>query len=279
MWFIEAIIDWARETVNIMLTEFFDAIGGYFSGREVIQVLNMDPIKQASRTTTMVATVLLGILGAKHYITTYVLETDGDKEMDPLQYLVKVSVATAIIQSAPFLIVYLISLAQLAYDKLIGNDNYVIVTQEDLLNPDTLYALGVDAAIAIPYLLVMGIGMIILIVRATIRTAELVAMKILLPIFCCNIISPSRELWNTFIFSFLVNIFGYIIQLFSLNISIRMVIRPQSEMAPAIALGFLFFSLKAPKWLERFVYNIGMGGAGHSAMFMAPQLLRLLPKK
>lgn len=274
MWLLETLISGSNNIILSVWTEFFSFIETFFNGDVVLNVLKMSAVETAASVTTGLSTVFLGILGGKHIVSTYILETDGDKDMDPLQFLVKTSVAIAMIQISNFLTVYLIKLSQLVCKEIIADNAYTILEMQNV--SDLTYKV-MNTQVAPIYVLVFAICLLILLVKAAIRIAEIAAMKVLLPLFCCDIITPSRERWNTFIVSYLITIFGYILQLLLLNLSFKVFVLAENSSSLIMALGCLFFSIKAPKFLERFVYSTGLGqSVGSSAIYMAPQLLRLL---
>lgn len=276
---IDIYIQGVNETFTEMMNSFFSLIQSFFAGDFVLNALSMNSVSRASSVIGGVSTIFLGVLGGKHIITTYVLETDGDKDMDPLQYLVKVSMAVALIQSSRLLVEYLIKMSNLLCDEILGDELYAFADWSALFGQDyaKLARLLVSRKTVSLYVIGMSICILILLVKAAIRIAEIVVMSVLFPLFACDIVTPSRERWNTFFISYMVTIFGYIIQLFMVNLGLRIYLAAENNTSLILAYGCLFFAIKAPKWLERFCYSTGVGqSVGHTAMYIAPQLLRML---
>lgn len=276
MWFLDMILNFGNLVINDVWSHCYEYISSFYKNSMIFGLFNESYIAVAADVTTQAATVFLSVLAVKHILTTYVLETDGDKDMDPLQYLVKVTVSIALIQISPFLMNYLLKLAEKASSAMIGSTNFALkqeLTIPEFLNNSVVKATGVLV------MCVYAVAMIMLLVKACIRIAELCLMKILLPLFACDIVTPSRERWNAFIVSYLITIFGYIIQLFSLNLSIKYYSGAYEMGSIMLSFGLMYFAVKAPKWLEKFCYSSGIGqsigGVGRSAIYMAPQIMRL----
>lgn len=236
-------------------------------------------VNTAGAAMTGIATGLLVLVASKHIFTTYILETDGDPDMDPLQYLVKTSIALALIQMQNFLFYYLLRLSSALCDEMTGFINVNIPdfsNTTDLAN--RLSSTGVMGATAPIIYIIFVICIIYLVIKAAFRAVELSLMKIIFPLFCCDIITPNRERWNTFVASYLVTMFGYIIQLFCFRTSMMLFLSAESVQLIIGSLALLFFSLKAPKWLEKFVYSSGAGqtvaGLGRNGVFAAMQFIR-----
>lgn len=276
MWLLEILIDGCNKLVTDLYTEFVAAINVCFSSQIVDSVLNMPIVKTSCAATSYISTLFSGVLGAKHIVTTYMLETDGDKDMNPLQFLVKSSIAIAVIQSANFIFTYANKLSVLACKYIVGDTSFTVA---DLNNNDNVTLLIGTKSVGGIYNCIFFVSTMIIIIKSVLRVAELVAMKVLLPLFSCDIMTASRERWNTFIFSMFVTVFGYIIQVLMMNLGFRLYMYPENKYSLLLALGFLIFAIKAPKFLERFLYSTGIGQSagrlGQTAMYLMPQILRL----
>lgn len=255
-------------------------IEAFFSSTEWIT--NHTFVKSTCTVTVGVATVFLVLLASKHLFTTYILETDGDSDMDPLQFLVKVSVALAMIQMQNFLFYYLLKIAgMLCYEVT----RIISITPVDLSGVTDVagYLVANNELGSVSGVLLNGAIVIIflgLIIKACLRAVELAIMKIMFPLFCCDIVTPSRERWSAFSMAYLITMFGYIIQVFCFKVSIVMFINERSVNGVLEALALGFFALKAPKWLEKFSYSTGAGqsaaGAGRTIAMTAVQAVRFI---
>ena len=241
---IEAGLDFLNGIVTSIFDSVFEYILQFFTGDIVTNVLHSNIVRTANLTISSVATIFLGLLAAKHIIFNYYLELDGDKDMDPLQYLIKVSMATAMIQSAGFITDYIMKISGYAYKAVLTEQIYESFTMDTFLNMEANVAKYIAHNVAAIYILVFLICILVLLVKAAIRVAEVVASRLLLPLFACSIVTPSRELWNNFFMSYFVLLIGYIIPMFFLNISLRYMIEVKSVADVLMSCGCLFFAFR-----------------------------------
>lgn len=214
-----------------------------------------------------VATVLISLMVAKQLFTVYILETDGDSDSDPLSFLVKAAVALALIWTCPAVTNMVLGYANELYSYL--SDSTVVLATGEVIYSNIISS-GANAVAATIFLLVYVIASVLLIIKAALRAVELGIMEILYSFFCIDILTTSQERWRTFFTSYMVVAFGYIIQLVCLQMCTLFC--GDSLGGFFIALAFLFFAVKAPNWLEKFVYTSGAGrsaaGGIRSAMSM-----------
>lgn len=274
-WIIEEFCDGINRLLTLIFDLYFDTIVDFFDGDIIIDVLDNSSVQTAILFISTASMVLLGLSAGKNIITTYYLETNGDREMDPLQYLVKVSMVTAVIQGSSFFTKYLLKLTKLLYRSVMEGQLYSYLTPDLLLDMESYVTKVTTMSIlGILFVIIFAICLDIIILKSAIRVAEVVVMNVLLPIFACDMVTPGRERWNNFIMSYITTIFGYIIQIFALNLSLRLYVEAENMNSLLLCLGCLFFSVKAPKWLDKYVYSTGYGSSAQSALYMIPQMLQ-----
>lgn len=262
---IDAIVDGMNTVLN------------YMFGNGSTSIVSGSQIQTCVVAVQSVATVLVSLLVVKQLLSVYILETDGDAETDPLSYLVKASISLALIWTCPVITNMLIGYAGELYDFIWGR--YSIGLGENGMNSnirETLLESGMSLINSVLYGAVYVIALVLLVIKAALRCVELGIMQIVYPIFCVDIVTTSQERWKTFFSSYIVVVFGYIIQLLCLQFSYHY--GSESISGFFIALAFLFFAVKAPNWLEKFAYASGAGrsaaGVARSAMYMIPMLRR-----
>lgn len=274
-WIIEEFCDGINGLLTLIFDLYFDIIVDFFDGDVIVDVLDNSSVQTAIFFSSTASMVLLGLSAGKNIITTYYLETNGDREMDPLQYLVKVSMVTAVIQGSSFFTKYLLKLTKLLYRSVMEGQLYSYLTPDLLLDMESYVTkVTTTSILGILFVIIFAICLDIIILKSAIRVAEVVMMNLLLPIFACDMVTPGRERWNNFIMSYITTIFGYIIQIFALNLSLRLYVEAENMNSLLLCLGCLFFSVKAPKWLDKYVYSTGYGSSAQSALYMIPQMLR-----
>lgn len=131
----------------------------------------------------------------------------------------------------------------------------------------------------IGFLVLFFIFLLILIfmlcLKAVLRGVELALCRILFPLFSISLCGTSRERFNSFLSTYLVTFFGYIIQVFCFEMGLANVIKALAYTTfdeYILAIAWLWFALKTPKWLEKFAYSSGLkntvGGAARTAFYM-----------
>lgn len=258
--------DWITDIVDV----FFGVIETIFDSAETW--LNASEVGLGMTVTLSVANVLVGLLVCKHILDTYILETNGDHDVDPLQVFVNYSISIAMINTGGLFCKIFLTYAKTLTDALITG----IPVRFDDIGEAILDLLKLASPITTVLLMVYVIMLIIFLFRAILRGAELALMKILFPIFACDYVTQSRERWNAFLMSFFVVIFGYSIQLFAFRLSVISFLRG-SLVNQLYGIGFLWMAITTPKWLEKFVYKSGLGQkVGHgatSAMYVMPRFI------
>lgn len=231
-----------------------------------------------------IATLILAIIFLKQIFTNYILDLDGDADADPIQSLVNIATALAVINCGGEIHNVLMKICNLSIDYI----RVVLFASEidtDLAFTEYLvnnFAKGAGASLAmlvVPgaawvsilvsvWILVVGILMIVLACKVLFRGVELFIFQCLMPIFACDLVTPNKELWKPFLKAYLTTIFGWLIQYFCLMLSVSILLQSvtpsagiEGLMSPLISTVMLYFACKAPKWLQNFTYQTGAGQA------------------
>ena len=119
--------------------------------------------------------------------------------------------------------------------------------------------------------------MIIYGINAGLRGAELTLQRILMPVFCIDILNGNPEKWKMFIFQYGITFFSYIVQMLCFNMFIIEVTKTDLAMLDirqvALILGWLILSIKTPSWLEKYIYATGTGKAMSSTAGRVGQIV------
>jgi len=274
--FFGSIPDVINDAVNFMSSLFINLFD------KNVELLTTQEISSAVLVTTSVASVLVIVMAFKLIFATYVTETEGDPDADPIQIWVKVSVVLALINSNDFIYMTFQKLSSTFTHDLVGS----ISCAE--------YFDGVKSAVAIltkslsgicAQITIVGSIIFVLIIgfKAGIRAGELVLFKTVWPIICIDKLSANSERFNAFFSSYVVTFFGYSIQLFCLRIALNRMIAGLAKVSLSTlldyfaAIVFFFLAIFTPKWLEKFAYSSGIGqkigNGARTAGFMIPSLL------
>ena len=223
-------------------------------------------------------------------IETYMLETDGDPEADPLELITRACEAVAAIYCGSFVIEKMIELAGIVCDEAItvtadiGFRN--ASTQSTVEKLIAAYNTQTTSGFVMIILLVaILVALVIFVFSAAKRAAEIKMFEVLIPIMAADLLTASREKWNAFKNDLIVTVFGYILQILAFLIFEHIFASASTEanmvLSTVAALGWLLFVISAPKWLEKFSYNSGIGTAGknglRTAATMAPMIALRMP--
>jgi|GEM_PF-1118242 len=210
------------------------------------------------------------------YFNTYVAETDGDPDADPLDIIVRGAKAVAYSSCSAWLfgtfMNFTSALAEMAITALGANEDW----SSSLV--DVISALMMNFTskgfVWLLVILALVIGMIAFYVIATIRAIELMLMYIVLPLFCAELCYTSHERLNGIVTSICVTGLYYILQLICFYMLCRSIVAMLTGVSPDNAvtlegfrsLGWLIATLRSPKWLEKFAYSTGVGEGSKRAI-------------
>lgn len=282
-------MNWLLKLLFVALSQLMEAAIKVFAAfinnifdvmYEINQGLGLEKIGDYTRAF---AISLVGILAVKQLFSIYILTTDGDPDMDPLDILTRVCVSIAVIVCGNDLLNYGIKMAGVMAKDALGQIT-IKKTIADTFTQIITVLVGSNTPQMIVYLILLLISLISLIIfvlKAAKRGAELMLISILLPIMACDLITTSKERWNSFFTVIMTTIFGYIIQLVCFTIfevlfaKIGTSLNPKYMIASA---AWILLVLSAPKWLDKFAYTSGIGnmakGGARSATFIIPSMLR-----
>lgn len=268
------ILDGLIETINIGIIDLYE-------NAAQLPIDNAN-IVAASNTTSLIAVALISLAVSKRVYSTYIGETEGDSESDPLNIIEAAAIGIAIIVNNNVLYKIFIEAAKNFGGDLINSMGDIDV-DTNLSNAIAMVSadLTPSHAIEMIYIALYVIGIIWLCVKGGMRGAELSAFTMLLPFFCADIISTKKERFTSFITSYIVTMFGYALQIFFFRISGNLFASYASGQGLVHifeAAGFLYLSIKGPKWLEKYIYSSGVGqtvtGASTSMMHIVPAIMR-----
>lgn len=270
--FVTDLVKGAVEFVSNTIINIFD---------KDIQIMAAKDVTAAVLVTTGIASVLIIVMTLKNIFCTYVTETDGDPDADPIQIWVKVSVALALINGNELIFSTLQKLSKKVTKDVVGSiqvEDFFVSVGKSLVARATVTPLSVIQDIVLS---VCVICIIILAFKAGIRAGELILFKIIFPIICLDKVGSNSERFNSFFTSYIITFFGYSIQLFCLRVAINRALSGMSEGTFTnyfAAFVFFYLAIKTPKWLEKFAYSSGLGqiaGNGiRTAGFILPSFFR-----
>lgn len=246
----------------------------------VFQSLVKSFVQQSAVTSIHNAFVVLSIFlimlfCIKSYFDTYITETDGDPDSDPLDILVRGAKAVAFSSCSGWIfgtfMNFTSAVSNMAITELGENEDWTISLSSTV--QVLMGNLSGRGFIWLVVLLVLVIGIIAFYVIATIRAIELMLMYIILPLFCSEFCYTSHDRVNGIVTSICVTGLYYILQLICFYMLCRSIMSMITGVTPDSAisiqsfrcLGWLIATIRSPKWLEKFAYSTGLGDGSKRA--------------
>lgn len=286
-WILKNILGACAEFFRQVLSAFGDAIDGVF-----VKVAEVNHTMTAGITDFTLAFSIFFIIAIslKHYFSVYVMETEGDPDADPLDIFVRASqaVAVAVCSDSIFEIfmdfssVFVKDATAFTANNLpegVSTTNNISTSLDLLLSvPNNL--IGIPAVVIL-VTISMIIAIVIVVIMAGIRGAELMLFRMLFPLFAADLVTTQRERWNGFFTSYVVTWVSYGIQImcykmFAITLTSFIAVDMGSFWVMfALCMGWLVLMLRAPRWLEKFAYSSGIANGMRSSIYMVGYGMRM----
>lgn len=272
-WIGTSIYEWLEGLCNDFLDYISGALNTMFEYGE--ELVSCEEVSFVTTFTSDIATILISIVVLYNIISIYIFETSGDADQDPIQQLVNASMAIALIQSSNFLFKWVLEIANTFSDELLKKAAVTIQPIGGIVDAiETAQGAGVMAqSLWIIVLIILSIGFSVLAFKAYLRGGELALMKMFFPIFCCDLLTHGKERFNTFFTAFCVTSFSYGIQLLCFRMCLVNFINIREYFSMFQGFIWLYFAIKAPKWLEKYTYSSGLGGIARTGATSTGQVL------
>lgn len=285
-------MNWVTKNIAEAIADFLNGILDFFSQWIIdifdkdIEIFSSTEIAGAVLVTKGIAIVLVILMTFKHIFSTYVMETDGDPDMDPMQLMVKASVALALIEGNDLIFTIFQTLSKKFSADIVNGSvdatKFTVNMDALTINLAASKITNQSTVVFVIMLLICIIVIIVLSFKAGLRAGELALMKMLFPIMAIDKLGTNPERWNAFFTSYVVTFFGWSFQLFCIRIGMNRMIFAMAEGLLTFinyfaALVLFWLAIKTPKWLEKFAYSSGLGqmaGNGlRTAGFMLPSFM------
>ncbi|MDI9241919.1 conjugal transfer protein TrbL family protein [Fusibacillus kribbianus] len=262
-WVSKQIGKFLLNLIEGMLDYFGDFLDNIFF--KIADMNDNEIISSVVLFTTTLAITLLILMTIKQLFNVYLLQTVGDAESDPLDYVVKASIATALISCNGWIFSELMNFSKaLSQDVTSSVDQGVTEMGKGIL-ASIGDSLGPALLVFVILFLIIIISYFAFMVVAGIRGAELVLMKILFPIFAVDYVTETRERWSNFFSAYIICFVGYALQILCFQMftrSFSYIEAGKFGTAVIATCGWAVLMLRAPKWLERFAYSSGLARQG-----------------
>ena len=271
---------------SAFLAGFLDDIIAYFATALAditslaMNVLDLPIVKNATKYAQTLAFTVLAIKAGSEAFQTYILHQNGDPDADPSGLVIRTGQAVAVIACLPWIVEWMFTLG----DKI--NHDIAGVGAGQAGIADFQFLVSAITATSGIVVVILGIVVVLLIivvaVQATIRGAELALMSIIGPVMALNITANNRSVWSAWFRQLVIICTSQAVQLFMLTGAITLLTTQAiSSSGLLLVFGWLWVTIKSPKFIQQFVYSTGLssavGGTARQAGSMA--LMRLMMKK
>ena len=272
-WLSENICDFLRDAMGGVIEYFGEYVNNIFIKMVDFNNSN-DYVVGAEKFLIALGLALIGLVVIKQVLSGYLFETDYDADADPFNLIVRIAEAVAVITSSAWIFDLLFQLAKDFASDIVSSTDVTGASGEvqRLLDIDTA-DVGLSVLGFYFVLSVMVAALIVFMVISGLRGCELIAMKLFLPIFALDLITASRERWKNFLMGYLIAFFTYGVQILFFTISVKSMAsikfdEPQYFLG---AIGWLYLAIKAPKFMEKYLYKTGVSSAASSGLRMVAQ--------
>lgn len=274
-------MNWITENLCSALSDLITGIINFFGEMvnnifySIVELNNRNTyVIGANKFLILLGLALAGLLTVKQVLSGYVLETDHDPESDPFNLIVRVAETAAVICSSSWIFNTVMNLMKKFSKDLIGSTTKIGVEGKTmrLLQVDSTELPAMFPA-CILMLLIMVIAFVVFTIAAGLRGCEVIAMKLFLPIFALDLIGTRRERWNNFFTGYMIAVFSYSIQILFYTIAMKSFMSATWD-KPWYAVAticWLVLAIRAPKFLEKYMYVSGISAAASGGMRLVAQ--------
>lgn len=268
--------DIVDNAVTRFLTNMFEQLITFFS--EVLanimgtslNVLQMPLVQNGIKYSQALAFTILVLKVANEAFGTYIIYQRGDPDSDPSGLLVRTAQAVAIISTLPWIVTQLFTFGtKLALDVAgLGTGQTGISDWSTIIT----FVVGSGGSVIAIIAIILALALVIVAIQASIRGAELALMAVVGPIMALNITANNQNVWSAWFKQILIVCTTQGLQIFMLQGALGILSRPSSSINEAgllVVFGWLWVTIKTPKYLQQFAYSTGftgaVGGAGKQA--------------
>lgn len=223
-------------------------------------VLSMPLVQNGIKYAQALAFTVLVLKVMNEAFQTYILYQNGDPDADPSGLVIRTAQAVAVIAGLPWLVQQLfifgskvaLDVAGLGTGKT-GVEDWFFITGTIITS---------NGIIVVVFGIILVVMMLIVGIQATIRGAELALMALLGPIMALNLTSNNRNIWSSWIRQIIIICCSQALQIFMLSGSLSLLTsQVVSGNGLLLVFGWLWVTIKSPKYVQQFGYSTGFTGA------------------
>lgn len=263
---MQEFLSFVYKCVNYFFSSFFSDLISFFGDTlanimgSTLDVLNLDLVQHGITYAQALAGTILVIKVLNEIIQTYIMYQYGDSDSDPMGVLVRTAQAAAVIATLPFIIEQVFTFGnKVAHD--IAGLNVGSTSFSDFAYMVTAITASGGSVIAI-FCIVVIVLLLVVAIQAAIRGAELALMSVLGPIMALNLTANNRSIWGSWFKQLVIVCTSQALQIFMLDGSFSLLTNKSVSGGGLITvIGWLWVTVKTPKFLQQFAYSTGFTGA------------------
>lgn len=260
--------------VTKFLANFFDQLISFFGTAladvmgTALNVLALPHVKNGILFAQALAFTILVLKSMSDTFNTYILYNNGDPDADPSGLLFGVAQAVAVIATLPWCVTQMFIFGSKVARGMAG-----LSTGQTGIN-DWSFMLAIISStggvVIVLFAIVLIICILVVALQATIRGAELALMAIIGPIMAINLSSQNRSVWSAWFKQLLITCTAQALQIFMLQGALSLLTsRAISSGGLLLVFGWLWVTIKTPKFLQQFAHSTGFTGAVGGGMKQA----------
>lgn len=259
-------LEFVNKCIQYFFSSFFSDLISFFAGTlsdimaSSSDVLDLPIVGNATTYFQSLAFTILVLKSTFEAYQTYILYQNGDSDADPASLLVRTTQAVAVIASLPFIVEEVFKFGTKVTADLsglsvgsTGIDDFIAMLKIVVASSGTVVLL---------FFIIVIVLMLVISVQAAIRGAELALMMIIGPIMALNLTSNNTGMWSSWFKQLLIVCTAQGLQIIMLMGAFSKVTNTSvSGGGLIVAIGWLWVTIKTPKFIQQFAYSTGFSGA------------------
>lgn len=224
-----------------------------------LKVLELPFVRNGVSYAQALAFAILAAKVIYEGINQYILYQSGDPDADPAGLIIRTGKAVAVISTLPWIVLQIFT-----FGTKVATDVAKLDFGKTSVSDFTFIAAYTASTGGLPVTL-MGIIVVIMVlviaIQATIRGAELALMAVLGPIMALNLTANNQNVWSSWIKQVIIICTSQALQIFMIKGAFTLVSTGISTGGFLLLFGWLWVTIKCPKYLQQFAYSTGFTGA------------------
>ena len=223
------------------------------------KVLEMPFVQNGVSYAQALAFALLAAKVLSEGINQYILYQSGDPDADPSGLIIRTGKSIAVISTLPWIVLQIFT-----FGTKVATDVANLGAGKPGSSDFNFLATFVTTTGGLPIIilaLIILIMFLVVAIQATIRGAELALMAVLGPIMALNLTSNNQNIWSAWLKQVIIICVSQALQIFMIKGVFTFIATGVSTGGLLLVFGWLWVTIKSPKYLQQFAYSSGFSGA------------------